>query len=126
MKGIVVTPELHIRVQDFERPLHKSVGTVVGGYIETIYPRKLPEPFVMIGDEEALLKENPIPNALGSFLYETHKHGHPICGTIVFMAVGWTGTGRDIIGLDESQVADLCGWLAFIASAIRGGGEERV
>lgn len=87
MKGIVITPENVISVQDFGDPLYKTVGAAVGGGIEIVHPRLLEQPFCMIVDDEGLLKEYPL-NVVGSFLYETLSHGCPIVGTVVFMKEG--------------------------------------
>ena len=44
MKGIVITSDDEIYIEDFTSPLYESVGKVVGGYIEHVHPRRLPEP----------------------------------------------------------------------------------
>lgn len=38
LKGVVITPDQKINIQEFERPLYRSVGTVVGGFIEIVSP----------------------------------------------------------------------------------------
>lgn len=60
----------------------------------------------MLMDEDAFLKENSI-NHVGSFLYETDKHGHPIMGNILFVGEKWTDEGIDFCGIDESVLKDL-------------------
>lgn len=40
MKGIVVTTDLEIRIEEFSDPLYKTVGSAVGGYIEHVIPRR--------------------------------------------------------------------------------------
>lgn len=37
MKGIVITPENLMHVDDFSAPLYKSVGKAVGGWIEIVH-----------------------------------------------------------------------------------------
>lgn len=106
MKGIVITTENTIKIQDFERPLWKTVGEVVGGYIEKVNPRGLDDPFCMIVNEEGLLKGLPL-NLVGSHLYQTYIHGAPIVGNIVIMKLGITPEGPDIIGLDEQDIQKL-------------------
>lgn len=39
MKGIVITTDNEISIQDFTSPLHESLHDVVGGYIEHVLPR---------------------------------------------------------------------------------------
>ncbi len=106
MKGIVITPDNAISVQDFGEPLYKTVGAAVGGGIEIVHPRLLEQPFCMIVDDEGLLKEYPL-NVVGSFLYETLSHGHPIVGTVVFMKEGIRDGEPDIIGLSDEDVQYL-------------------
>lgn len=52
----------------------------------------------MLVDEEGLLKDSEI-NLVGSYLYETDKHGAPIVGNILFV-------GERI---DEFGEVDMCG-----------------
>ena len=44
MKGIVITTGNELCVQDFGEPLYQTIGKVVGGYIEIVHPKGLPEP----------------------------------------------------------------------------------
>lgn len=118
MKGLVIRPGAHVfEIKDFAEPLNQTLKEAIGGWIELIHPRGLRPPLVMIGDEEALLKENPQLNVVGSVLYGTLEHGHPICGTIVIMAEGFNSDGDlCITGLSNDQIQQLLarfGWDAF-------------
>ena len=42
-------------------------------------------------------------NGVGSFLYETDKHGSPIMGNILIVGEVWTGDGIDFCGMSEQQ-----------------------
>lgn len=106
MKGLVVTTENEVLVKEFDQPLNESIGEVVGGYIEIVHPRGLAYPFTMIVNEEGLMQDLPL-NLVGSYLYETHKHGHPILGNIVIMAEGMTPSGYDITGLPDDAIESL-------------------
>lgn len=110
MKGIVITPQSEVTVQDFGKPLYETTAEVTGGF-EIVNPRRLPRPFCMIVDDNGLLKENPQFNPIGSFFYETHKHGAPIVGTIVLLKMGNTLNGPDIIGLTDADVQQLLGYI---------------
>lgn len=55
----------------------------------------------MLIDEEGLLKENE-PNLIGSYLYETDRHGHPIMGNILFVGEECGGDGMDFCGIEDS------------------------
>ena len=107
MKGIVITPEGDVSVQEFAEPLHRTVGAVVGGLIEHVNPEGLPEPFCMIVNEEGRLKDLPF-NPIGSFWYGTQVHRHPIKGTIVLLKEGLNDEEEpDLFGLDDSEVQAL-------------------
>lgn len=106
MKGIVITTENTMSVQEFENPLYQSVGKAVGGYIEIVHPRGLPAPLTMIVNEEGLLKGLPM-NMVGSILYGYLTHGQPIVGNIVFMKQGFVDGEPDIVGLDDEDIAGL-------------------
>lgn len=102
MKGVVITTDQKITIQDFESPLDKSVGAVVGGHIERVSPRLLNQPYCMIVNENGLLLELRL-NPIGSWLYGSFIHGHPIVGNIVIMKLGTTPEGPDIIGLTDEE-----------------------
>lgn len=106
MKGIVVTTDNHLKVQEFAAPLYKSVGAAVDGWIEIVRPGGLKSPYVMVVNEEGLIKELPI-NIAGSILYGTPAHGSPIVGNIVIMKEGWTDEGKDLLGLSDEEVVTL-------------------
>lgn len=106
MKGIVVTTDNTVETRDFGEPLYRTVGEAVGGCIEIVHPQGLVEPLVMIVNDEGLLRELPM-NMVGSVLYGTHNHGHPIVGNIVIMKTGLTSEGTDIVGLDDDECSEL-------------------
>lgn len=106
MKGIVFTHDEQMYVREFSQPLYKSVGEVVGGYIEVVRPRGLEAPMCFICNEEGLLEGLPM-NVIGSLWYGTRYHGQPIVGNIVVMKEGWTGDGYDIMGLEEQEILRL-------------------
>ena len=92
MKGVVVTTDLEVRVEDFEEPLYKTVGAM-----------RLKEPFCMIVNEEGRLHKLPI-NLVGSFFYGTDFHNEPIVGNIVIMKDGYRNGEPDIVGLDDTEI----------------------
>lgn len=108
MKGLVVTTEKTMRVQEFSEPAHKSIGDAVGGWIEIVCPVRLKRPYCMIVNEEGVLLNLPI-NSFGSFLYGMDYHGNPILGDIVLLKEGIDSDGeRDILGLNEQDIKYLC------------------
>ena len=106
MKGIVISTENQLTVRDFGAPLYKTIGEAVDGWIEIVRPGGLKSPYVMVVNEEGLIKELPI-NIAGSILYGTPAHGSPIVGNIVIMKEGWTAEGKDLLGLSDEEVVTL-------------------
>lgn len=110
VKGIVVTTDNEIRIQEFDKPLYKTIGKVVGGWIEVVHPKGLESPFCMVVNEEGLL-ENLALNATGCMLYGTAVHGAPIVGNIVILAEGQTPDGIDLISINDDDLEKLTKWL---------------
>lgn len=106
MKGIVISTENQLTVRDFGAPLYKTIGEAVDGWIEIVRPGGLKSPYVMVVNEEGLIKGLPI-NIAGSILYGTPAHGSPIVGNIVIMKEGWTDEGKDLLGLSDEEVVTL-------------------
>ncbi|MDL2287590.1 DUF3846 domain-containing protein [Eubacteriales bacterium OttesenSCG-928-G02] len=67
----------------------------VGGWIEIVRPKWMPNGLLMIVDEEGMLK-NSTRNLFASFLYGTQDHGHPIVGDVCFVSERWGDEGPDI------------------------------
>ena len=120
MKGIVVTPEGEISVQEFHAPLHKTVGDVVGNHMAYVKPARLPEPYCLIVNEDGLLL-NLRPNPHATWLYGGSMHKNPIVGTIVVMKIDMTPEGHGIIGLTDEETEAMRKYLAAdsIAEMIR-------
>ena len=106
MKGIVVTTDLEIRIEEFSDPFYKTVGSAVGGYIEHVKPARLRHPYCMIVNEEGRLLDLPL-NYVGSYFYGTDQHGEPIVGNIVIMKDGYRGGEPDIVGLSDVEAEQI-------------------
>lgn len=106
MKGVVVTTDLEIRIEEFIDPLYKTVGSAVGGYIEHVKPARLRHPHCMIVNEEGRLLDLPL-NYVGSYFYGTDQHGEPIVGNIVIMKDGYRGGEPDIVGLNDVEAEQI-------------------
>ena len=105
MKAVKVTTEAAVNVIDITQPFVECLHAIIGGF-EIVRPKGLPMPFCMIVDDEGRVKQKPI-NEVGSFLYEYHKHGHPIAGDIVIVKEISTHDGYDLDGLSESEINDV-------------------
>jgi len=109
MKGIVITTENEISVQDFGKPLYKTAGEVVGGYIECICNIPPASDLVMLIYDEGKLLGLPL-NPAGCCLYRTYKHGDAIVGNIVIMRIGEIDGEPDIVGLEDEYIPNLVSW----------------
>ena len=69
--------------------------------IEAVNPRGLDDPYMFVCDEEYLFKDHPVINFVASYLYETHKHKHPICGDVVVMRYGYDDF--EMLTLEEAE-----------------------
>lgn len=112
MTGIVVTHDGEIYTKDFQEPLHRSTGEIVGGLIEIVRPRRLGQPYIMITNEEFLLLELPL-NPVGCYYYATERHGHPICGNIVIMKE----QGEELVDLAPDEAESIRSIMEFTYKA---------
>ena len=108
-KAILLRTDGIIQLVDVPEPRALAwYGQQIGcSYIETVYPRGLEAPHVMVVDEEGLLKEKPIINYLASYLYQTHIHGNPICGNVLVMDIRNGIDGRELVGIGEEAAEKL-------------------
>ena len=115
MKGIVITTKYEMRVQEFSEPAYKSIGKVVGGWIEIVHPVRLKRPYCMVVNEEGVLRNLPM-NVIGSFLYGAYNHGNLILGDIVLLKDGISDDGyRDLSGLTEQDIKYLCDMVSTVS-----------
>ena len=127
MKKLVrVSTDLQVTIHDYpegsyqiqNKALRKLIGNDCDLY-ESVSPKRLysrvkigkkmekeGHRMVMLVDEEGLLKSLE-SNILGSWLYETDKHGYPIAGNILFVGTKYTGMGIDFCGISEDAAESL-------------------
>lgn len=86
--------------------LYEMIGTDI---VEKVSAKYLPEPYVMMVDEEGLLRDNPVMNPVGSLLYGAYEHGQPIVGNIVFMRLDYSPEGPDLFWMDEDEAMRFAG-----------------
>ena len=79
--------------------------------IEAVHARGLKRPYLFLVDEEGKLKNKPVINFLGSWLYETHKHGEPIVGDIVIVKEVLRHGEHDIDGMEAGEADMMAEWL---------------
>ena len=118
MKGIVITADDQLRVQDFSLPLYESAGEVVGGYIEHVNPKLLRRPYCLLVNEDGLLLGLPV-NYMASYMYCTHMHGQPIVGDVVLLKNACVHGERDIVGLTDGEAEGIIRELEPLLAVLR-------
>lgn len=139
MRIIKISTDLEMQV--FEYPegdlsaQMQALQDLVGNgcdYVERVRPRRLytmlgvprvvttnpGECATMIVDEDGLLRNLPV-NAVGSWLYETDRHGSPIVGNIVIVGEIYVGTGIKFCGISDDLFERLYPKLQQIIEKVR-------
>ena len=102
MKTIKISTNNEVSVIDVDFNDFRSIKNAIGGYFETVKTQKMwdyfKRPMMLLADEEGHLKKLPL-NQLGSYFYDTERHGWPIAGDII-LAVPF---GEYIIGIDDVE-----------------------
>ncbi|MDD2979575.1 MAG: hypothetical protein PHN80_06330 [Hespellia sp.] len=140
MKLIRVTTDEEITLHDFPEGTHSEQNEVLRKLIgddcrlyEHVRPQRLYTDLHMVGrptkiagqcvcmlvDEEFALKPDPVPNYIGSYLYETDRHGNPILGNVLFVGEEWSGDGIDFCGIADATLEILHRQLINMAFAMK-------
>ena len=102
MKTIKIKTDNTVSIIDVDFNDFRSIQRAVGGYFETVKTQKMydyfKQPMMFLVDEEGHLKQLSL-NQLGSYFYDTERHGWPIAGDII-LAVPY---GEYILGLDDVE-----------------------
>jgi len=107
MKAVLIKPDMTITAIDLTKPLNKSAGEAVGGWIEVVRPQGLKHPYLMIVNEE-FLRLGLAKNDIASYLYRTYEHGHPICGNVLIMKEIITeNLEHDVGGLEDLEIEKI-------------------
>lgn len=109
-KAIVFSKGIHSNARVVEVPaditcswIAKEIGCE---WVEIVRAKRLPEGLVMVVDEEGLLKPNDI-NVVGSYLYETDKHGDPIMGNVMILKEIMGPEGPEFAGMWDEDIETL-------------------
>ena len=105
-KVIVITTDNTISIKELEVKsglILEGLQKIVGGFIENVRPMNLEDPLMFVCNEDGLLLELPV-NLVGSLLYGTPQHGHPIVGDIAIVQQGWRDGEPDIVGLPDDII----------------------
>ena len=80
--------------------MSKTIGCE---WVEIVRPKRLPACFAMIVDEEGLLKDNVL-NPVGSWFYETDKHGDPSVGDVLILKEEFGPDGPELAGMTDYEI----------------------
>lgn len=80
MKGLVFDTENQMQFKDFGEPLLDNLQKEVGGCIEVVHPKYLPEGLCMVIDDEGLLKGYAINSIASMFTTSTNTPAALMCG----------------------------------------------
>ena len=112
MKGIMICTDGVICLRTVDEHIEGYVAlrnAIDCDYIDIVHAVNLPEPYCMVVDDEALLKEEVYINPLASYLYGADEHGQPICGDVILMKDKITPDGVATVGLDEDDITKILG-----------------
>lgn len=123
MKGLVFDTENRMQFKDFSEPLLDSLQKEVGGYIEVVHPKYLPEGFCLVVDDEGRLKGSAVNN-VASAIYGTLEHGQPIVGNAVILREGVVDGERDFVSLTDDDEIGLMLLLFALGISILDKGED--
>ena len=110
MNAIMISPGGSLRVirEDTDDLLGFCYRNISCDCIEIVRPTELPDPYVMIVDENGRLRDLPV-NPVASILYGVVRHGETIVGTALIMKEAMTDDGPDIVSLDDADLRNLTG-----------------
>lgn len=108
-KAILMHTDGTNEVIDVPNPIHYTWYAKVIGceWFEIIHGRNMPDSYVMIGDEEAKLKDCPLVNFQASWFYDTQDHGEPVCGDCLLMKEIEGDDGGELIGFNDDEVEEI-------------------
>lgn len=82
-----------------------QLQSIVGGYIETVKPRVLHEPYLIVCNEDGLLRGYARNEAATELVYG-FSDGE-IVGNVVIMKSGMRNGEPDIVGMDDEEATEL-------------------
>ena len=106
MFGLIVTAKNEMLLVEYDAPHYDTITAAVGGWYERVNPVGLEHPYCMMVNDEGLLRNLPL-NLVGSLLYGTEIHGHPIVGDVIFLKLGYYRGEPDVVGMTEDDAQTL-------------------
>ena len=98
MKTVKITTDNVVSVIDVDFNDFRSIKKAIGGHKTRKMYDYFKQPMMFLADEEGHLKRLPL-NQLGSYFYDTERHGWPITGDIILAVPD----GEYILGLEDAE-----------------------
>lgn len=111
-RGIFIDTKGTVRISNLGEGEHHillALQKEVDGFIEIVYPKKLPQPFCFVCNDDGM-NRRLAPNLIGTALY--HSPTDYIAGNIVILKSIRTYEGLDITGLLDDDINILIPLLA--------------
>lgn len=96
-----------IEVKDENEDFIDIIKESIGGWMEVVHPRNLKHPYIMVVDEEGLIKSKQL-NLIGTKLYNYKNiNAGPIVGDVILTKIIYTDEGPDLGLLDDEDVSNV-------------------
>ena len=95
-----------VDVDEHKQLLENAYELIGCDWVESVRAVNLKEPYVLVVDEEGLVKDRPVLNLIASILYGALKHGQPIAGDAIVMKEVWTEDGIDLEWLTDEEAKE--------------------
>ena len=114
MKALKVGTDCCVSEVDVSGDVYSVLQELLNGWPEHVRPKRLKPPYCMMVDDEGVYKELPV-NYVGSYLYQTDKHGHPIVGDIYIFKDKIHACGDyTVTGLTDEELEQVRAFLSPI------------
>ena len=100
------------------RAIAKSIGSDIFEIVRINEEAHPPHNTVMLADKEGLLKPENKCNPLGSVLYGTLNHGHPIAGDILITRINRNDPEHDFEDIPSAEAEKIIASMQKVISAL--------
>lgn len=84
--------------------------------IEAVSPRHLQDGYILVCDEEFLLKDKPVVNYIGSYFSDVQNGGNPLCGKVLILRDEEDEDGaRDFGWMNQAEAEVLASAIEAVA-----------
>ena len=112
---VVITTDNQIHQREIEVVdgfLLQALQDAVGGFFEIVQPMYLEYPYVIVCDDEGILKHKKL-NTIAS-----HFYGSGMVGDVVIMKEGFRDGEPDIVGLDDDETQYIMDRIMEVLSCV--------